>query len=151
MPLTLSELQDIQAEAMADDVDINLDQMSLWTADQAREFFESGGAQEPPPPVEVYTAPFTRGDKPTGTTPWLACLEKKPSATRRIICFSWTGNRGGQGSAHNMCASCYASDIMSRSHLGRFPLKLVPHALHQPPWFDSHVHFLAINTVVARL
>lgn len=41
------------------------------------------------------------GAKPTGATPWLACLEKRPAAKFRCVMFSWTGNRGGQGSAHN--------------------------------------------------
>ena len=103
MPLSRAELQSIQAEALADDLAVE-DHMLEWTREEAQAFFESGGTQEPPPAAEAYNAPFTRGNKPTGTTPWLACLEKKPNATRRIVCFSWTGNRGGQGSAHNMCA-----------------------------------------------
>ena len=32
MPLSLDELKDLQAEAMADDVDIDLEKMSLWSA-----------------------------------------------------------------------------------------------------------------------
>jgi hypothetical protein len=35
MPLTLEELQGIQADAMADDLEIDFDKMSLWTAEQA--------------------------------------------------------------------------------------------------------------------
>ena len=102
MPLTLSELQDIQADAMADDVDIDLEKVSLWTAEQAVEYFESGGAAIPPPPKPDHTAQFTCGSVPTGSTPWLSCLEKKPSAKYRLVAFGWTGNRGGQGSAHNL-------------------------------------------------
>eukprot|EP00435_Cladocopium_sp_Y103_P014701 s1291_g3.t1 len=43
-----------------------------------------------------------KGTTPTGTTPWLKRLSKaNPEATGRLVIFSWTGNRGGQGSAHN--------------------------------------------------
>ena len=35
MPLTLEELQGIQADAMADDLEIDFEKMSLWTTDQA--------------------------------------------------------------------------------------------------------------------
>ena len=35
MPLTLEELQGIQADAMADDLEIDFEKMSLWTAEQA--------------------------------------------------------------------------------------------------------------------
>ena len=76
--------------------------MSLWSREAAVAYFESGGEIEPPPPIKAFTAPFTKGTKPTGDTPWLSCLEKKPDATKRLVVFSWTGNRGGQGSAHNL-------------------------------------------------
>jgi hypothetical protein len=102
MPLSQAELEDIQADAMADDLAIDLEKMSVWTKEQAVAYFESGGEVEPAPPIEAYTAPYTNGSKPTGTTPWLACVEKKPDAPKRLVVFSWTGNRGGQGSAHNI-------------------------------------------------
>lgn len=46
---------------------------------------------------------FMRGGSvATGKTPWIRLLGKaKPDAKARLICFSWTGNRGGQGSAHS--------------------------------------------------
>lgn len=47
MPLTLEQLQDIQAEAMADDIDIDMERMALWTEEHARKFFETG--EEPLP------------------------------------------------------------------------------------------------------
>jgi len=43
----MEELQEIQADAMADDIEIDLAKMSLWTKDQAVAFFESGGEDEP--------------------------------------------------------------------------------------------------------
>ena len=46
MPLTEAELLDLQADAMADDVEIDLEKMSLWTAEQATAYFESGGTEE---------------------------------------------------------------------------------------------------------
>eukprot|EP00933_Yihiella_yeosuensis_P060019 TRINITY_DN6197_c0_g1_i1.p1 TRINITY_DN6197_c0_g1~~TRINITY_DN6197_c0_g1_i1.p1 ORF type:complete len:386 (-),score=80.64 TRINITY_DN6197_c0_g1_i1:103-1260(-) len=42
------------------------------------------------------------GKADTGKSPWLKTLGKaKADAKARLIIFSWTGNRGGQGSAHN--------------------------------------------------
>lgn len=100
--LTADELADIQADCMADDVELNLEKMTLWTRDQAVAYFESGGEVEPPPPIKAFTAAHTKGSRPTGATKWLACLQKKPEPTKRIVVVSWTGNRGGQGSAHNI-------------------------------------------------
>ena len=64
--LTMSELEDLQAEAMADDVEIE-EAMRGWTAEQALAFFESGGLDRPsetlvtvqslPPPT-----PLSRAD-----------------------------------------------------------------------------------------
>ena len=53
MPLTLEQLQEIQSDALADDVQIDFEKMSLWTVEQATEYFDSGGTVEPssgPPP-----------------------------------------------------------------------------------------------------
>ncbi len=47
MPLTRAELEDAQASAMADDVEIDLERMSAWTLEEATTYFESGGAVEP--------------------------------------------------------------------------------------------------------
>mmetsp|Transcript_62297 Transcript_62297/g.103590 ORF Transcript_62297/g.103590 Transcript_62297/m.103590 type:complete len:332 (+) Transcript_62297:35-1030(+) len=112
MPLTAIQLEDLQAEYLADDVTIDFERMSLWSEAQARTYFESGGQD----PVNTTPAPsFTRGgNAPTGTTPWLRCLQKKPSARFRCIVFNWTGNRGGQGSAHNISrAPCNWSQSLS--------------------------------------
>ena len=54
MPLSLAELESIQADCLADDLDIDLDRMGLWSVDEARVYFESGGLQAPepaPPPA----------------------------------------------------------------------------------------------------
>lgn len=90
MPLSLAQLQDIQNDAMADDIEIDLEKMSLWTEGEARTYFESGGATEPPLPRVAVTAPYTRGSRPTNATPWLSCLEKKPAAKYRVVVFSLT-------------------------------------------------------------
>jgi hypothetical protein len=47
MPLSLSELEELQADHLADDVAIDLDLMSLWTREEAEAFFESGGTAMP--------------------------------------------------------------------------------------------------------
>ena len=56
MPLTLSELQDIQAAELADDVEIDLETMALWTKIDAEKYFASGGAEMPAPPKYVSEA-----------------------------------------------------------------------------------------------
>ena len=43
MPLTLEELEDIQADCLADDVEIDFEKMSLWDETTVREYFENGG------------------------------------------------------------------------------------------------------------
>eukprot|EP00327_Prymnesium_parvum_P026768 CAMPEP_0113274730 /NCGR_PEP_ID=MMETSP0008_2-20120614/24561_1 /TAXON_ID=97485 /ORGANISM="Prymnesium parvum" /LENGTH=79 /DNA_ID=CAMNT_0000124375 /DNA_START=135 /DNA_END=370 /DNA_ORIENTATION=- /assembly_acc=CAM_ASM_000153 len=47
---TRAELERIQFEAMADDIAIDMETMSLWTEEQAKTYFESGGTVAPPPP-----------------------------------------------------------------------------------------------------
>ena len=54
MPLTLEELEDIQADCLADDVEIDFEKMSLWDETTVREYFENGGqlpAVEAKPPA----------------------------------------------------------------------------------------------------
>ncbi|CAJ1402458.1 unnamed protein product [Effrenium voratum] len=55
------------------------------------------------PDFEQLDAPVIKGGTAaTGKTPWLKMLGKaNPGAKGRLVIFSWTGNRGGQGSAHN--------------------------------------------------
>ena len=53
MPLTLSELEDIQADLMADDIPIEFDKMSLWTKEQAVAFFETGEEPQAAPGLDV--------------------------------------------------------------------------------------------------
>ena len=40
--LTMEELEEIRDEAMADDLEIDFEKMTLWTRDEAVAFFESG-------------------------------------------------------------------------------------------------------------
>ena len=72
------------------------------STDEARAYFESGGCDEP---VAAYTAGYTNGSRPTSKTPWLSYIpreKEEPPAKKRLIFFSWTGNRGGYGSSHNI-------------------------------------------------
>ena len=66
MALTLEELQDIQADAMADDVDIVFDRMKLWTAAQAAAYFESGGTEPPDDQVTTSASPALAMSSRTG-------------------------------------------------------------------------------------
>ena len=45
--MTIETLKDLQAEAFADDVDIDLQTMQKWTLEEAREYFVSGGKIRP--------------------------------------------------------------------------------------------------------
>lgn len=53
MVLSRDELNSLQAECMADDIDIDEARMRHWTPDDVRTFFESGGHVEPARPVAV--------------------------------------------------------------------------------------------------
>jgi hypothetical protein len=53
MPLTLEELQGIQTDAMADDVALEFETMSLWSKEEAIDYFESGGVVKPRAPQDV--------------------------------------------------------------------------------------------------
>ena len=50
----LATSQDIQAELMADDIDIDFDKMSLWTREEAENFFVTGEEPKPPWQPEPY-------------------------------------------------------------------------------------------------
>ena len=47
MPLTQAQLEDLQTEYFAEDVPIDLATMSKWTEEEARVYFDSGGAKMP--------------------------------------------------------------------------------------------------------
>jgi hypothetical protein len=49
MPLSVDKLHELQSEALADDVPLDLAVMQHWTEAEARSFFESGGTSCPPP------------------------------------------------------------------------------------------------------
>ena len=77
--LTLDELEQIQAEALADDVEIDLARMRLWATEEARAYFESGGTVVPAPhvdgpsAVDPALATFLALNGLTSLAPLLAC------------------------------------------------------------------------------
>jgi len=93
MPLTLEELVDIQADCLADDVEIDFEKMSLWDETTVREYFENGGqlpAVEAKPPAAagpmlppVPEAEFKR---------WFPKWQKLEAPRFRIICFHNAGS-----------------------------------------------------------
>eukprot|EP00967_Tisochrysis_lutea_P054057 scaffold67421_cov33-Tisochrysis_lutea.AAC.7 len=60
MPLTLAELEEIQADLLADDVQIDFERMKLWDREKVVAYFENGGAfPESPLVVCLYSAGLT--------------------------------------------------------------------------------------------
>ena len=112
MPLTLEELQEIQMDAIADDIPIELERMKLWSEDEARYYFENGGeempkkeAWTPPPPA----AKMARADDAV-MKKWFPKYKKVASGapTFRIICFHFAGGAesvwtGRAASLKNFC------------------------------------------------
>ena len=49
MPLSLAKLEELRDENLADDLDIDLDRMCLWSEKAASEYFESAGTLDPTP------------------------------------------------------------------------------------------------------
>ncbi|KAL1523109.1 hypothetical protein AB1Y20_018066 [Prymnesium parvum] len=71
MPLSLEKLHDLQADALAEDIPIDFERMSLWTEAQVIEFFESGGQVAPSSltPTEASPAPGVDGVALVRTSP----------------------------------------------------------------------------------
>jgi hypothetical protein len=46
--LSLERLKELQSECLADDVEIDLESMRLWSEEKARTFFENGGSHKAP-------------------------------------------------------------------------------------------------------
>lgn len=59
MTLSLSEIEDIRDECLADDIDIDFEAMKGWDRERCTRFFEAGGMDVPPPPPELPRAPDT--------------------------------------------------------------------------------------------
>jgi predicted esterase len=70
MPLSLAALEAIQAEQMADDVEIDLKLMSLWSSADAERYFGSGGVDLP----EAVQPPAAPSREPLGRKVRIACL-----------------------------------------------------------------------------
>lgn len=93
MPLTLEELQEIQANAMADDLEIDFEKMSLWSKEDATAFFESGGEVEPgatpaaPPAAAQLPLPNAEDLKK-----WFPKMIKQDKPKFRIVCFHNAGS-----------------------------------------------------------
>ena len=95
MPLSLAELEDIQADCLADDVEIVFDKMSLWDETTVREYFENGG-QLPPaadedkqPVAAALMLPPVSEDE---LKKWFPKWQKAESPKFRIVCFHNAGS-----------------------------------------------------------
>ena len=56
MPLTEAELQAIRDECLCDDLDVDMERMSLWTPGMARHYFENNGEEPPTDPAILLAA-----------------------------------------------------------------------------------------------
>ena len=78
---------------MADDVDIDLEKMSLWSKEDATAYFESGGetvpgeAAPPPPPHPALPKPSDEVMKA-----WFPQWKKQDKPKFRIVCFHNAGS-----------------------------------------------------------
>ena len=115
MPLTQQQLEDIQAECVADDIKIIFEKMSLWDEDTAREYFESGGVL--PPGATLADPPAAAPPSAAPLPPvsdeefkkWFPKYQKSVAKPKfRLVCFHnagssesvWTG-RGVRQTADN--------------------------------------------------
>ena len=98
MPLSLSEIEDIRDECLADDLDIDFERMSLWSADEARVYFESGGEVEPPsqsstPLPSPDNAPKLPAPSEEQLKSWFPKRQKRDGAPKfRLVCFHNAGS-----------------------------------------------------------
>ena len=79
--LTLADLEQIQLEALADDVEIDLARMQLWSACEARAYFESGGAAVPAEAVPAEAPSDAPSDAPVDAPPSDASTAADPALT----------------------------------------------------------------------
>ena len=89
MPLTRSQLEDIQGACLADDIAIDMERMSVWTEEEAQQYFESGGEVAPAartstaaatPPVDL--KPTENASAPPSDAEVLAAKERGSSALK---------------------------------------------------------------------
>ena len=98
MPLSLSEIEEIRDECLADDLDIDFERMSLWSADEARVYFESGGEVEPPsqsstPLPSPDNAPKLPAPSEEQLKAWFPKRQKRDGAPKfRLVCFHNAGS-----------------------------------------------------------
>ena len=94
MPLTLKELEDIQADCLADDVEIVFEKMCLWDETTVREYFENGGQL---PEVGTQPAAAAAGPMLPPVTEaelkrWFPKWKKVEAPKFRIVCFHNAGS-----------------------------------------------------------
>eukprot|EP00908_Phaeocystis_cordata_P011239 Transcript_22089.p1 GENE.Transcript_22089~~Transcript_22089.p1 ORF type:complete len:376 (-),score=139.09 Transcript_22089:73-1104(-) len=118
MPLSLAQLEEIQSDCLADDIEIVFEKMSLWDEDTVREYFENGG-QLPPgatldDPKGGTSAAAATSAPPLPPVPeaefkkWFPRWQKAEQPRFRLVCFHnagssesvWTG-RGLRQTADN--------------------------------------------------
>ena len=82
MPLTLSQIEDLQEESFAQDLDI-LDEMGSWAEQEVREYFESGGFKKPSGSLSVKERWESQSPLPRGAAIAESVASKQTAAELR--------------------------------------------------------------------
>ena len=89
-PLTLTQLEALQFEAMADDVPIDIAMITApgacWSEDEARTFFESGGVKRPAWAKNAAAPPTAPPSPPPPPTPPVVQYQSDMFGTKRGRC-----------------------------------------------------------------
>ena len=124
MPLSLAQLEEIQSDCLADDIEIVFEKMSLWDEDTVRKYFENGG-QLPPgatldDPKGGTSAAAATSAPPLPPVPeaefkkWFPRWQKAEKPRFRLVCFHnagspesvWTGRGLRQQSDNPFVVHC---------------------------------------------
>ena len=95
MVLTLEQLQELQQEAMADDVSIEFERMKLWSPDEARTYFESGGTDAPTEATEAAASSAeSSGGRKSVNGPVACCMLHGAWSMLHVACYRRPRTRG---------------------------------------------------------
>lgn len=92
MPLSLEEIEEIQADLMADDIEIDFEKMKLWDKEKLTYYFENGGVEPPAEWQQPPCVPLEPVDDATFKK-WFPKWKKPESKPKfRLVCFHNAGS-----------------------------------------------------------